>query len=171
MLILVNRILYFLLIFALQVFVFNKIEFGYGINLFIAPLYLLFLPFKINHFLLISLAFLLGFSIDFFSNTHGLHTSALLFVAYIRPFIYNLFAPRDGYDPLTSPGFRDMGITWVFSVQGILVALFLLWFFIFEVFRLSDFWLVFPRVIFSFLASMIILTGYQLFLFKPKKQP
>lgn len=164
-----NRILHFLLVFILQVFVFNKIEFGYGINLFVAPLYLLFLPFQINQFLLIALGFALGVSIDFFSNTHGLHTSSLLFLAYIRPLIYNVFSPGEGYDPLTNPSFQDMGLTWVFSVQGLLMFLFLLWFFILEVFRLFDFGLILQRVFFSLIASGLILIGYQLFMFKPKK--
>lgn len=41
------------------------------------------------------LGFLLGITVDYFSMTPGLHAAASVLVAYVRPFVINLFAPKD----------------------------------------------------------------------------
>lgn len=155
----------FILYFILQVFVLNKIELGFGIHLFLLPLYIMLLPFEINVFLLLFLAFVLGISVDVFSNTYGLHASSLVVFAYFRPLVFRFFMPRDGYDPLKNPSFQDMRGYWFFSVYGLLLAIYLFWFFILEYFRISEFIQIFQNVILSFIFSLLIGSGFQLFLF------
>ena len=67
--------LLFGLFFLLQVFVFNRLELGYGAQIFILPLYLMILPFETNVFVLIIIGFILGLSVDALSNTFGLTAS------------------------------------------------------------------------------------------------
>ncbi len=50
-------------------------------------LFILIFPFTGNKSLLISLSFLLGLSIDFFSDSGGVHAAASVFIAYLRPFL------------------------------------------------------------------------------------
>jgi hypothetical protein len=43
-------------------------------------------------------AFLLGITVDMFVDTPGVHTSASVFMAFVRPFVLRILAPRDGYE-------------------------------------------------------------------------
>lgn len=68
----------------LQVFVFNHINLGGYINPYIYLLFILLYPLNGNKTLLIFLSFLLGLSIDIFSDSGGVHAAASVFVAYAR---------------------------------------------------------------------------------------
>jgi rod shape-determining protein MreD len=89
------RFLFFVLA---QSLIFNQLEIGFGVHPMIYPLFIVLLPFEINAMLLLLIACIMGLSIDALSNTYGLHTTSLLVLAYLRPFIFKIFAPRDGYD-------------------------------------------------------------------------
>jgi hypothetical protein len=39
--------------------------------------------------------FLVGFTVDMFYKTPGLHTAASLLIAYLRPFVINLLLPKE----------------------------------------------------------------------------
>ena len=79
-----------------QVYVLNKIP---HLHRFIVPylyyLFLLWLPFTINRFLLLGVGFLTGLILDYFKMTPGLHTAACVLVAYARPFIISLLMPKE----------------------------------------------------------------------------
>jgi hypothetical protein len=53
------------------------------------------LPFSVKNRWLLVIAFLLGISMDYFTVTPGLHASACVLIAYIRPFLINILTPRD----------------------------------------------------------------------------
>lgn len=77
----------FITVILLQVFVFDNIHlFGY-ITPFIYILFLILYPVKVNQLLFIFLGFFLGLTMDFFSDTGGVHAAACLFAAYARPVI------------------------------------------------------------------------------------
>lgn len=81
--------LFFSLLF-LQVFVLNNILlFGY-INPYLYVAFVFFYPLKKERFTFLSLSFLLGLSIDFFSDSGGINAFALLFTAYVRLFFIRL---------------------------------------------------------------------------------
>ena len=90
----------FVLLVILQSLILNQLEIGWGIQLMVYPLLIILLPFELGTVYLLLVAFIMGILIDSMSNTYGLHTSSLLVVAYFRPLIFKLFAPRDGYDNL-----------------------------------------------------------------------
>lgn len=122
----------------IQVLVLNKIELGGGTQIMIYPLFVLLLPVGINVFLLLFLSFLLGLSIDALSNTYGLHASAVLIVAFFRPIIFKLTAPRDGYEQIYSTNIYSMGFSWMMKTLGLLLLIHHFWFFLLELFKLDD---------------------------------
>ena len=90
-----NKSLYFSLLFvilvALQVFVLNNILlFGY-VNPYLYITFILFFPLQTNRFNLLLSSFFLGLSIDFFSDTGGIHAFASVFIAYVRLFFIRLY--------------------------------------------------------------------------------
>src|SRR5690606_5801534 len=157
---LVKNILRFIFLLLVQVLVLNQIEIGFGIQLMIYPLFILLLPVDTNVSGLLLLAFLLGISIDAMSNTYGLHASALLIVAYFRPIIFKLFAPRDGYDSLIEANLRTMGYKWFINTFGILLLMHHFWFFMLEMFTLNEFAFILQKTALSaplsFLLCMLV---------------
>jgi len=79
-----------------QVYVLNKIP---HLHRFITPslyfLFILWLPFSVSRIGLMLIGFIFGMTLDFFTVTPGLHAAACVLVAYLRPFIINLLAPKD----------------------------------------------------------------------------
>jgi len=92
----VRNIIRFTLLILLQVYVLNKVPF---LHKFIAPylyfIFILWLPFSISRLGLLIVAFLTGMTLDFFTMTPGLHAAACVLIAYVRPFVINILAPKD----------------------------------------------------------------------------
>ena len=167
----IQQITRFLLVFLLQVLIFNQIEIGYGIQLMIYPLFIFLLPVEMNVFYLMLLAFGLGGFIDYFSNTFGLHASSLLVFAYFRPIIFKIFAPRDGYDLLLETNLFNMGRSWFIRSFGLLLIIHHFWFFLLEIFKLSEILYILKQTGLSVVLSFILCVLFQyLFLRKPKKE-
>ncbi len=80
----------------LQVYVLNKIP---ALHQFIIPilyyLFILWLPFSISRATLLLTGFITGIILDFFMMTPGLHAAPCVLIAYLRPFIINILAPKD----------------------------------------------------------------------------
>ena len=164
----IARFLFFVIA---QSLIFNQLEVGFGIHPMIYPLFILLLPFEINSILLLLIAFVTGLSIDAFSNTYGLHTSSLLVVAYLRPFIFEIFSPRDGYDSNKEGSISEMGQRWFIYVFGILLLVHHLWFFTFEMFKWNEFFFILQKTILSLPVSYMLCILLQVvFVSKPKER-
>ncbi len=167
----VTQLIRFIIFVLVQTLVFNQLEIGFGIQVMIYPLFLVLLPFETNIFILLGLAFAMGFCIDSISDTYGLHTSSLLVVAYLRPIIFNAFSPREGYDPLKEASIFEMGQRWFISVFGLLLTIHHLWFFALEMFKMNEFWFILQKTIFSVPISFLLCILLQvIFVTKPKER-
>lgn len=164
--IIAQQIFRFVLFVLLQVFIFNQIEIGIGITLLLCPLYLMLLPFDTNIFILMILAFLMGISVDIMSDTFGLHASSLLLFAYLRPIIFNVFSPREGYDVLKSPTIFDMGNTWFLYTFGTLILIYLTWFFVIEIFSFNKIGYLLQKIFLSLIFTYLISLLLQVFLLR-----
>lgn len=91
--------LFFSLLF-LQVFLLNNILFLGYINPYLYVAFVIFYPLRKERFLFLFLSFLLGLSIDFFSDSGGINAFALLFIAYIRLFFIRLILKKTEQDYL-----------------------------------------------------------------------
>ena len=81
------HIIRFVLLVLVQVLVFNRLNFFGYINPMVYILFLYWYPIKENRAAFIGLSFLLGLSIDFFSDTMAIHSAATITIAYLRPAI------------------------------------------------------------------------------------
>src|SRR5664280_2081310 len=93
--------LIFILLILLQVLLFNNIQFSGYVNPYVYIMFILLLPIDIPSWLLLILSFVTGLIIDFFSGSPGMHTSATVLVAFIRPYILRIVSPSDGYESVT----------------------------------------------------------------------
>lgn len=159
----------FILLALLQVLIFNQLEFGWLIHIMVYPVFIMLLPFELGTVSLLSLAFLMGFIIDVFSNTYGLHTSSLLTMTYFRPKIFKIFSPIDGYDPLKQPTIFDMGFRWFLLTFGNLLLIHHFWYFLIEIFRFNEVLSIFSKTTVSFIFSLSMSIIFQQFLHKKVK--
>ncbi|HEX9827699.1 MAG TPA: rod shape-determining protein MreD [Flavobacteriaceae bacterium] len=80
-----NMVIRFVILVLVQVLVLNNINFLGYINPYIYILFIILYPVKNSRTLLIFLSFLLGLSIDLFTDSGGVHAGASVFIAFIRP--------------------------------------------------------------------------------------
>ena len=157
----------FFLLLAAQLIIFNNINlFGY-INPFPYILFVILFPVNGNKQLLIISSFLLGITMDLFSNSGGVHTTACLILAYARPSILKFsFGVSYEYqtikinDSLTSERFS-------FLLVSVVIHHFTL--FILEVFQLSFLWDILLRTIIGTLFTLLICI-LLIYIFKPSKR-
>mgnify|MGYP000218149624 CR=1 FL=1 len=86
-----NTITLFFSLLLLQVFVFNNILFLEHINPYLYIAFVFLYPLKENRIPFLFYSFLLGLSIDFFSDSGGVHAFSILCIAYIRLFFVKLY--------------------------------------------------------------------------------
>lgn len=165
MYIIVRNIVRFLVVILFQVLVMDNVMInGYMIP-YIYLLFILLMPFETPRWTQLVLGFLLGMGIDLFLNTPGMHTAATVLVAFIRPYLLNLLAPRDGYDTDSFPRIHYYGFLWFLKYTLIIVVIHHFLLFYLEVFQLKDFLTTLLRVILSSIlsTSTIILSQYFVF--------
>lgn len=160
----------FVILVLAQVVVLNNIQFSGFINPFVYIMFIMMLPVKISRSLLLVIAFITGLVIDLFSNTMGMHAAACLFMAYARPSVLKLMAPRDGYDSESVPSAREQGFTWFLIYASILTIVHHSVLFYIEVFRFSEFFSTFLRVILSSLATLVTIMISQYLFAKPENE-
>ena len=155
----------FIFVILIQILVFNNIQFSGFINPYFYVLFILLLPFETPNWVLLILAFILGLSIDLFCNTVGMHTSATVLMAFVRPFVLNVLSSRDGYETGTFPRIYYYGFGWFLRYSLILVLIHHLFLFYIEIFRFSDFFITLSRSLLSsiFTILLIILSQYVIY--------
>jgi hypothetical protein len=155
---LVRNIIRLAIFILVQVYLLNKIPF---LHQFIAPylyyLFILWLPFNISRMGLLVIGFITGITLDFFMMTPGLHAAACVLIAYLRPFIIGILAPKDatGFS-YREPSPRAMGWT------PYLIYTFVLTLFHHTYMVLLE-WLSFGSIL-SFIIKVIATTGISMLL-------
>lgn len=160
-----ENIFRFFILILIQVLVFDNIMLGGYLNPYFYILFILLMPFETPRWLLLLSGFFLGLSIDLFTNTLGMHTAATVFMAFMRPWVLSIFAPRDGYESDSLPRIHYYGLSWFAAYAAILTFLHHTILFYLEVFQFQDFLSTFLRVILSTIlsSSTIILSQYFIF--------
>jgi hypothetical protein len=122
---LVKNIIRFTLFILVQVFVLNQVPpLHHLVTPYVYFLFILWLPFKMGRRSVMVLAFALGFCLDSFTKTYGLHTAPCVLIAYFRPFLINLLISQEGAETnYNEPSVKSMGFTPYFTYVAILTLL------------------------------------------------
>ncbi|MFZ4522323.1 MAG: rod shape-determining protein MreD [Bacteroidales bacterium] len=159
-----NIIRFFFLIF-LQVLILNHINLSGYINPYFYIYFILLLPFDTPKWMLLLAAFVLGWSVDIFTNTIGLNAAACVMMAFARPFV--IAAISSGPESLLgdTPSLRNQGVKWFLYYAIILTLIHHLTFFYLEIFRLNEFMATFVRVLLSsaFTLFLVFISEYLLY--------
>ena len=161
-----RNIIRFLVLVLVQILVVNNIQIsGYIVPNFYV-LFILLMPFETPRWLLLPVAFALGISVDLFTQTPGMHAAATVFMAYLRPWVLEMSAPRDGYEPGSYPRLYYYGFQWFLRYTVILVLSHHFILFYIEVFRFSEFFSTLLRVLLSSLSSVVLIILSQYFIYR-----
>lgn len=159
-----QNILRWVLLVALQVMVFNNIYLGGVFNPFVYVLILLSLPIEINAVLVLFIGFFTGLVIDLFGHTLGMHTMAFTLMAFLRPFMLGIIAPRDGFEFGSSASLEDFGwVRYLIYVTPLIVIHHIVLFTL-EAFGSYNVWLAIQKILINSLLTIAMVILIQTFM-------
>lgn len=169
----VRFIVQFVLILSIQVFVLNDIIIKSSISILgipafipmLYPLILLLLPVNTNHWVGMTLGFVVGLVMDMFCNTPGMHAAACVLLCYVRPYLLKLFFQQtvkelgDTVPSLFRMGFKSFLL---YVAMAILIHHF--FFYIVQIWSFKNiFYILFKTLISGLLSLLLILISQLLF--------
>ncbi len=150
----------FLLVILVQVLIFNQINISGFLNPYFYILFILLLPFSMPKYLVLVVSFILGFIIDIFANTPGMHASASVLTGFVRaPVAARLLLNTDIGD---YPGLHQTGFRWFLAYSSTLILVHHTFLFLLEVFTFTHLHITLLRVLVSafFTLFFIVLSQY-----------
>ena len=164
---LVNLLRFVILIFV-QVFLLKNIGYYNLATPYLYILFILLLPFETPNWLLFSLAFITGITVDVFYDTLGLHALACTVLAFVRILYISITVQRDGFDNEPEPALGIMGFRWFFFYAVVLTTFHHLTLFFCETFRFSDLFYTLFRVVLSSLFTVFLILIAEFIFFRKK---
>lgn len=167
----IRFIVQFFVVMIIQIFVLNDIMIKsslsiLGVPVFIPiiyPLLILLLPVNIHHTLLMVLAFVIGITMDMFSNTPGMHASACLLIAYLRPFVLNLFLQQQVKDlGATIPSLYKLGFNSFLFYISFMIIIHHLYFYTLQFWSFKNIFTILYKTLLSGLMSVLLILLSQL---------
>lgn len=165
--IVIQNIIRFILLVLLQVLLLDNIQFmGYIVPM-VYILFVLLLPLSSPRWLTLLLAFVMGLIIDSFNNTPGMHTSAIVLMAFLRDPILQLFVSYDEVPKLT-PSFLTLGLSTFSKYLIILVVIHHTFLFILDAFSFYNISILVPKLIISIFVNLVLIFAISSFSYLKK---
>lgn len=155
-------IVYAIIIILFQVLVAKHMLTGTSIDpyldVIIYPLLILILPVSTPSAIVVILAFVSGMVIDFFYSSPGVHTFALVLIAFLRRFVLNFLEPRSGYSMDDIPLRVNPSGYWYFIYISILLFIHIFAYFSVTFFSLAYFLDILINTVLTFVLSLLLLS-------------
>lgn len=169
--VLVKNILRAILFMLVQCFVLDKIRLHQMVTPYIYFLFILWLPFKMQRGWLMLIAFLYGFLLDGFRQNPGFHAAACVLIAYIRPFLVNIFIPQEGADNnFEEPSIKSMGGIIPYAIfMTVLCFIHNAWLFLLEAWQFGNIWYFLVKTVLSTIISILLIIVTELIFVRKQK--
>lgn len=131
---------------------------------FLYVAYLFFLPVESNPLFLMMAGFIMGFSVDIFYDSLGLHAFSCVLVMYVRNYWLTFVTPQGGYDTGATPSIAIHGIQWFLMYTFPMVFLHHAVLFFVEAGGFDMFWFTLWKIITSTIFTTLVIVVVQ-FLF------
>jgi hypothetical protein len=146
----------------------NLALFGHAFG-FLYLLGLLILPSTLRTIPLMLLAFVLGFILDVFFETIGMHTAAATLFAFLKPIWLKAVSPTGGFDEAEEPSLLQIGLGRYVSYAFPLLFVYSLAFFIADQWGIGGFFSVLSKSFFSAIFTLFLTILAQLLFFRRKR--
>lgn len=152
----IHFILFFIYAFAQVLLLKNLVLFNSAFC-FLYIAFILLLPVETNNLILMLIGFLLGFTIDIFYDSLGLHAFTTVIIAYLRNYWLATITPQGGYDSGAMPNLGNNGLQWflVYTVPMIFLHHSILFFI--EATGFSMFWFTMLKIVASLMFTMTVM--------------
>lgn len=156
----------FVVLLLVQVLVCKQIilftdDFTYG-TILVYPLFIMLLPLRMSKSLLILLAFFMGIMVDIFYDSPGVHASASVFTAFIRPVFLKILEPDGGYPIQAIPSKHYFGIVWFIQYAAYMLGTHILFYFTVEAFTFVFWKEILIKSMVTFSLTYIVLVVHQM---------
>jgi hypothetical protein len=126
-------LLYFILFFVyvlVQVLLLKNIVLFNVAFCFLYVAFIILLPVEISAVMMMLIGFAIGFTIDIFYSSMGLHAFASVITAFLRNYWLKLITPQGGYDVGAVPTLSQYGASWflVYFIPLVFIHLTVLFF-------------------------------------------
>jgi hypothetical protein len=157
----IQFILFFIYV-LVQVLVLRNLVLFNSAFCFLYIAFILLLPIELNSLVLMLIGFVLGFTIDIFYDSMGLHALATVLVSYLRNSWLATITPQGGYDSSSSATVMANGLQWFLVYSLPLVFLHHLVLFFVEASGFALFWYTMLKIVASLMFTMatIVLLQY-----------
>jgi hypothetical protein len=160
----IPQVIAFFVYLLYQVMILQNVVLFHTAFCFLYVAYLLLLPVETNPLVLMGIGFLMGFAVDMFYESIGLHAFACVFVMYVRNYWLSSITPQGGYDSNVTPSMALGGFQWFVVYALPLVFIHHLMLFYMEAGGLGMFWFTLWKTIVStFFTTLVILIAQFLF--------
>lgn len=151
-----------------QILIFNNINlFGY-LNPYPYVAYVMLFPYRKERSALLISSFLLGLSLDFFTDSGGVHAASLLFIAYFRLVFVRLIL-RKFESEYFSFQLKTISVDKLILFFFVLILIHHFLMFSLEFFDINSIWPIIKRTILSSIFTLlVVIFGYYLFVNKKK---
>ncbi|MBT1706688.1 Rod shape-determining protein MreD [Fulvivirgaceae bacterium PWU5] len=160
----IPQVIAFFVYLLYQVMILQNVVLFHTAFCFLYVAYLLLLPVETNPLVLMGIGFLMGFAVDMFYESIGLHAFACVFVMYVRNYWLSSITPQGGYDSNVTPSMALGGFQWFVVYALPLVFIHHLMLFYMEAGGFGMFWFTLWKTIVStFFTTLVILIAQFLF--------
>jgi len=157
----IRYIVMFIVLVLLQVLLFSNINYFGFICPYIYILFILALPLGFNRYAYMGLAFLLGFIIDMFSNTPGVHIAATVVIAFVRDYWVSFILPNNEIGRV-EPSMKKLGMANYIRYSLALVLAHHLILFFAEAWSISYAWFTILKALANTVVTMLLIICYYL---------
>lgn len=118
---------------------------------------ILMLPFETPKWLVLVIAFVVGYVMDLFSGPMGMHMTACTVLGWLQPTVQRILSPREGYEVNQEPTIQKQGLRWYLTYAGILTFCHHFILFFAETLRFTPFFYQFGHILFSAMATVVLM--------------
>ena len=139
----------------IQIFILNNVQLSGYVNPYYYIIFILYLPNKNSKITTLLLSFLIGFTIDLFSNSYGIHAFSSVLIAYLKILWTSKIGYKKDSDEIIEMNNLSINQFLIYSLSFIVIHHFTLFFL--ERFSINE--------IFSILGITLLSSIFTLFLF------
>jgi len=162
---LIKYVVIFVVLVLIQVLFLNQMQISGYLNPYIYILFVMLLPLSAPRYIVLLSGFLIGLTVDIFSNSLGLHAAATVFIAYIRPFVIRSISDREE-EINDYPGLKQNKFSWFLYYSAVMVFFHHFILFYLEIFSFTQFFSTLLRVVLSSLLSVFVIVLSQFLIFR-----
>lgn len=160
----------FIVLVALQVFLFKNMGYYNLATPFPYVLFILLLPVGIPNFVLYCFAFFIGIAIDAFYDTLGVNAAACVALAWGRILFIRVTLQTDQYENYMTPLLGVVSFRWYFLYVFILTLFHHSVLFMLETFTFHQFHYTITRILLSCIFTVVIILLFSLLFYRKKQR-